>query len=116
MSDVVRLMSNGDLFRYNSEGSAAEQLEIDFSKIMGTQYALAVSSCSAALFLALKSLSLPQNARVLMPAFTFAAVPSSVVHANFTPVLCECGEDYRLDLKDFKKKIKSVDAVLISHM
>ena len=116
MSDVVRLMNNGDLFRYNSEGSAAEKLEIDFSKIMGTQYALAVSSCSAALFLALKSLSLPQNARVLMPAFTFAAGPSSVVHANFTPVLCECGEDYRLDLKDFKKKIKSVDAVLISHM
>ena len=63
MSDVVRLMNNGDLFRYNSEGSAAEKLEIDFSKIMGTQYALAVSSCSAALFLALKSLSLPQNAR-----------------------------------------------------
>ena len=51
-----------------------------------------------------------------MPAFTFAAVPSSVIHANFTPVLCECGEDYRIDFKDFKKKIKSADAVLISHM
>ena len=82
MADVLRLMSNGDLFRYNSEGSAAEKLEISFSEIMGSQYALAVSSCSAALFLALKSLSLPQNARILMPAFTFAAVPSSVVHAT----------------------------------
>ncbi len=116
MADVSRLMSNGDLFRYNSVGSAAEKLEINFSEIMGCKYALSVSSCSAALFLALKSLSLPQNARILMPAFTFAAVPSSVVHANLTPVLCECGEDYRINLKDFEKKIKRADAVLISHM
>ena len=42
MSDVLRLMSNGDLFRYNSEGSAAEKLEIDFS-IDNEQYLIAYS-------------------------------------------------------------------------
>ena len=116
LADISRLMNNGDLFRYNSEGSPAEKLEVEFARAMGTRYALAVSSCSAALFLALKSLDLPNGARVLMPAFTFAAVPSSVVHANFIPVLCECGDDYRIDLNDFRKKIKKADAVLISHM
>ena len=116
MSEITDLMSNGDLFRYNSEGSAAHRLEIEFSKLMGARYSLAVSSCSAALFLALKSLNLPRNARVLMPAFTFAAVPSSVIHADFIPVLCECRDDYRIDLMDFKEKIKNADAVLISHM
>ena len=116
MSEIIDLMNNGDLFRYNSEGSAAHKLEIEFSKVMGVRYSLAVSSCSAALFLALKSLNLSRNARVLMPAFTFAAVPSSVIHADFIPVLCECGDDYRIDLMDFKEKIKNVDAVLISHM
>ena len=40
MSDIVRLMNNGDLFRYNSEGSAAEKLEIEFSKVMGTHLSL----------------------------------------------------------------------------
>ena len=116
MSEIIDLMNNGDLFRYNSEGSAAHKLEIEFSKVMGASYSLAVSSCSAALFLALKSLNLSRNARVLMPAFTFAAVPSSVIHADFIPVLCECGDDYRIDLMDFKRKIKNADAVLISHM
>ena len=116
MSEITDLMSNGDLFRYNSEGSAAHRLEIEFSKIMGVRYSLAVSSCSAALFLALKSLNLPSKARVLMPAFTFAAVPSSVIHADFIPILCECSDDYRIDLIDFKEKIKTADAVLISHM
>ena len=116
MSEIIDLINNGDLFRYNSEGSAAHKLEIEFSKVMGARYSLAVSSCSAALFLALKSLNLPRNARVLMPAFTFAAVPSSVIHADFIPVLCECRNDYRIDLMDFKEKIKNADAVLISHM
>ena len=116
MSEIIDLMNNGDLFRYNSAGSAAHKLEIEFSKVMGARYSLAVSSCSAALFLALKSLNLSRNARVLMPAFTFAAVPSSVIHADFIPVLCECGDDYRIDLMDFKEKIKNADAVLISHM
>ena len=116
MSEIIDLMNNGDLFRYNSEGSAAHKLEIEFSKVMGVRYSLAVSSCSAALFLALKSLNLPRNARVLLPAFTFAAVPSSVIHADFIPVLCECRDDYRIDLIDFKEKIRTADAVLISHM
>ena len=116
MSEIKDLMNNGDLFRYNSEGSAAHKLEIEFSKVMGVRYSLAVSSCSAALFLALKSLNLPRNARVLLPAFTFAAVPSSVIHADFIPVLCECRDDYRIDLIDFKEKIRTADAVLISHM
>ena len=62
MSEITDLMSNGDLFRYNSEGSAAHRLEIEFSKVMGVRYSLAVSSCSAALFLALKSLNLPSKA------------------------------------------------------
>ena len=116
MSEIIDLMNNGDLFRYNSEGSAAHKLEIEFSKVMGVRYSLAVSSCSAALFLALKSLNLPRNARVLLPAFTFAAVPSSVIHADFIPLLCECRDDYRIDLIDFKEKIRTADAVLISHM
>jgi perosamine synthetase len=83
---------------------------------MGARYALAVSSCSGALFLALKALDLPAGARVLIPAFTFAAVPSAVVHANCTPVLCEVGANFRIDLDDFARKVDSVDCVLISHM
>ena len=75
-----------------------------------------MSSCSAALFLALKTLNLRNEAKVLIPAFTFGAVPSAVVHANCIPVLCECGTDYRIDLDDFLSKLDSVDAVLISHM
>jgi len=116
LAEVQRILQTGDLFGYHSENSPVALLEAEFASKLGSKYALAVSSCSAALFLSLKALDLPQGARVLLPAFTFAAVPSSVVHADCTPVLCECGSDFRIDLDDFAKKLPNVDAVIISHM
>ena len=115
-SEIERLLSSGDLFRYTSEGSPVALLEQEFADLMGSRYALAVASCSAALFLSLKALDLPRGARVLIPAFTFAAVPSAVVHAEMVPVLVEVGENYRVDMCDFAAKLDGADAVLISHM
>lgn len=117
MEDVIHLLQSGDLFRYTAASCApVSLLEDEFATMMGVKYALAVSSCSAALFLSLKALGLPVGARVLIPGFTFAAVPSSVVHAECVPVLCEVGDNYRIDLEDFAEKLPSVDAVIISHM
>ncbi len=116
-AEIDRLLSSGDLFRYTApEGAPVALLEAEFAEFMGCRYALAVSSCSAALFLALKALDLPRGARVLIPAFTFAAVPSAVVHADCTPVLVEVGDNFRIDLDDFHAKLDDADAVLISHM
>lgn len=114
---IEELLQSGDLFRYTaSENAPVTLLEQEFAELLGVKFALAVSSCSAALFLALKALDLPENAKVLIPAFTFAAVPSAVVHANCLPVLVEVGENYRIDVGDLERKIASADAVLISHM
>ncbi|TNF63564.1 MAG: aminotransferase class I/II-fold pyridoxal phosphate-dependent enzyme [Rhodobacteraceae bacterium] len=114
---IEALLQSGDLFRYTAPQDApVALLESEFAAMIGTKYALAVSSCSAALFLSLKALGLPRDARVLIPAFTFAAVPSSIVHADCVPVLCEVGADYRIDLADFHAKLPGVQAVMISHM
>ncbi|MGR3637023.1 MAG: DegT/DnrJ/EryC1/StrS family aminotransferase [Shimia sp.] len=117
-AEVERLLQTGDLFRYTApENAPVSLLESEFAAMLGTKYALAVSSCSAALFLCLKALNLPRDARVLLPGFTFAAVPSSVVHADCVPVLCEVGENYRIDIADFTKRLDdNIDAVIISHM
>ena len=117
-AEINRLLNSGDLFRYTAPADApVALLEREFADLMGVKYALAVSSCSAALFLSLEALGLKQGARVIIPAFTFAAVPSSIVHARMQPVLVEVGENYRIDLDDFTAKIdQDIDAVLISHM
>ena len=115
--EIDRLLNSGDLFRYTSENSPVSLLEKEFANMMEVKYALAVCSCSAALHLSLEALKLPKNSRIIIPAFTFSAVPSSVVKAHMQPVLVEVGDDYRIDLKDFEEKLnQNIDAVLISHM
>ena len=117
-AEIERLLASGDLFRYTAaEGAPVALLETEFAELMGSRYALAVSSCSAALFLSLKALDLPRGARVLIPAFTFAAVPSAVLHADCVPVLCEVGRNFRIDMTDFAARLEGdISAVLISHM
>ncbi len=114
--EIERLLSSGDLFRYTHDVSPVALLEQEFAEALGAKNALAVASCSAALFLSMKALGLPRGARVLIPAFTFAAVPSSVVHADCTPVLVEVTENYRIDITDLEAKLPGADAILISHM
>jgi dTDP-4-amino-4,6-dideoxygalactose transaminase len=117
-AEIQDLLNSGDLFRYHAaQGSAVTELEQEFAAMLGARFALAVSSCSAALFLSLKALDLPKGAHVLIPAFTFAAVPSAVVHADCVPVLVEVGANYRLDMADFEAKLTDdISAVLVSHM
>lgn len=116
-SEIQKLLDSGDLFRYNSENSPVSLLEKEFAEYMEVKYALAVSSCSAGLYLSLEALGIGAGARVIIPAFTFAAVPSSIVNAKMQPVLVEVGKDFRIDLEDFKTKIvQDIDAVMISHM
>lgn len=117
-AEIDRLLQSGDLFRYTApENAPVALLEREFADLMGVKYALAVSSCSAAIFLSLRALDLAPGARVLIPGFTFAAVPSAVLHANCHPVLVEVGENYRIDIEDFRARLDDdIAAVIISHM
>ena len=116
--EIERLLQTGDLFRYTApENAPVALLETEFAALLGSRYAVATASCSAALFLSLKALDLPRGARVLIPAFTFGAVPSAVVHAECQPVLVEVGDNYRIDMADFEAKLDlGAEAILISHM
>ncbi len=117
-AEIDRLLQSGDLFRYTApQDSPVALLEAEFAALMGAKFALAVSSCSNALFLSLKALGLPRAARILIPAFTFAAVPSAVVHADCRPVLVEVGDNFRVNMDDFAAKLTNdIQAVIISHM
>ena len=115
---IDAMLASGDLFRYHAAKDApVTLLEQEFAQMIGAKYALAVASCSAALFLTMRALDLPKDAKILIPAFTFAAVPSAVVHANCIPVLVEVSDNYRVDMVDFEAKFTDdIHAVLISHM
>ena len=120
MATVKGMMESGDLFRYTAsvdDPSQVTLLEKEFAAFMGVKYALAVNSASSAIFLSLKSVGVMPGNQVLIPAWTFAAVPSAVVHVGAVPVLVEVGEDLRIDMDDFQEKLThNTKAVIISHM
>lgn len=117
-SEINALLATGDLFRYGpASTSPVAKFESEFAEFLGVPYALAVNSCSSALFLSLKALGIEPGAKVLIPAFTFAAVPSAVVHAGCEPVLVDVGANFRIDVDDFEAKLSNqIEAVVMSHM
>jgi len=121
VQSVVNVLHKERLFRYDCnqvEDSEVAVLEKKFSNYVGSTYGIAMNSCSSALFVSLLCAGIKQGDKVAIPAFTFIAVPSAIVHANAQPVLIEIDENYVLDLDDFENKIQEGDvkALMLSYM
>jgi len=117
---ATAIMQSGKLFRYagkRPEDSEVALLEREFAHYIGTRHALAVSSCTQAIELALLACGVGAGSRVLVPGFTFTAVPSAIVILGATPVFVECNDDYRIDLDDLARKVgEGAGILLLSHM
>jgi dTDP-4-amino-4,6-dideoxygalactose transaminase len=79
---------------------------------------VAVSSCGAAMFIALKALGVKPGDKVLTSTFTLAPVPGAIAHAGAEAVLIETTSDYMTDLVDLERKAETSGAkvFLLSHM
>lgn len=118
---AAALMRSGRLHRYGEQESAYSEpslLEQDYAAYVGSKYCVAVNSCGAALFIALKALGVKAGDRVLASSFTLAPVPGAIAHAGAKPVLVETSSDYTTDLADLALKIEASGArvFLVSHM
>lgn len=74
------------------------EFETAFSKFIGTKYAVAVSSGTTALDLALIVLGIGPGDEVIVPTFTFAATVNTIIHQGAVPVLVDSSvDDWNLD-------------------
>lgn len=79
--------------------------EEEFARFVRAKHALAVNSCTSALFLALKALGVGPGDKVIVPSFTFASTANVIVHCGATPVFADVKpEDFTLDPKSVKKR------------
>lgn len=120
LQHVIDVLKSGDFYRYNTASdkySEVDLLEKAVTDYTGAKYALAVNSCGAGTYIAMKTLGVNTGDKVLMSAFTYTAVPSAIVHAGAQPVLVGCNEDYTIDIEDLKSKISyETKGFVISHM
>lgn len=86
---ALETMSSGWL----TAGPRTLAFEESLADWIGAQYAVAVSSCTAAIELSLRALSLPPGAPVLTPTLTFAGAVHAIVHSGLRPILIDTDED-----------------------
>ena len=85
--------------------SAFEQLVATW---VGTRHALAVSSATTGLHLALVTLGIGPGDEVLVPSFTFPATGNVVLHLGAHPVLVDVRtDDHSIDVDDARRKVTS---------
>ena len=76
---------------------------------------VACSSGTSAIELALLSLNLPKNAKVLIPSFTFAATATAVIRAGYRPIFTDVDPGSWLLTPDIAKQVLNfltVDAII----
>jgi dTDP-4-amino-4,6-dideoxygalactose transaminase len=118
---AVELMRSGRLHRYGEQGAGYPEpslLEQEYAAYVGTKYCVAVSSCGAAMFIALKAVGVKPGDKVLTSTFTLSPVPGAIEHAGGVAVLVDTGADYMTDLADLERKAATSGAkvLLLSHM
>lgn len=118
---AVELMRNGRLHRYGETGPGDADpalLEEEFAASIGARYCVAMNSCGATLFVALKTLDVRPGDTVLTSSFTLAPVPGAIAHAGANAVLVETGPDLTADLDDLERQLAKTRArvFLVSHM
>jgi len=80
-------------------GPRTQKFEAAFSEEIGSSHAVAVSSGTAALHVAMLALGIRPGDEVVVPALTFVATAAAVRYAGGTPVLCDIvgPRDFNLD-------------------
>ncbi len=89
-------------------GPAVELFEGAVAKFTGAQFAVAVSSGTAALHAAVHAMELEPGAEVIVPALTFAATANAIVYCGGTPVFADVkAESLLIDPESVLRRISS---------
>lgn len=112
VADVVRS-------KWLSAGPRTAEFEQRFADEFGVGYAVAVSSCTAALHLALQAAGIGPGDEVLVPSYTFVASANPILYCGGRPVFVdiEGPHDMNLAVNDLAAKITPrTKAVIVVHM
>ncbi len=92
----------------SSAGKYIEEFEQAFAKYIGVKHAITVTSGTAALHIALRSLNIRAGDEVIIPDFTMIASVTAVLYCGATPVFVDVDpETYNLDITKLEAAITS---------
>jgi len=110
---VRRVMESG----WITQGAAVEEFERTVAEYCGAAHAVAVSSCTTALHLALVAAEIGAGDEVIVPSMSFIASANAIVHAGATPVFAEVDPDsFNLNVDETRRRITAqTKAIMVVH-
>ncbi|MGF7534606.1 DegT/DnrJ/EryC1/StrS family aminotransferase [Bacillus mexicanus] len=89
IQEVTETLESGWL----SKGPKVQQFEKEFAVFVGAKHAVALNSCTAALFLALKAKGIGPGDEVITSPLTFSSTANTIIHTGATPVFADIDEN-----------------------
>ncbi len=120
--EILDVLDRGVLFRYEFDEKRkgiykVAQFEEEFARMCGVKHALAVSSGTAALKVALAALGVGPGDEVVTQGFTFVATWEAIVDAGAVPVFTEIDDTLCMDPNDLRNKVTNkTKAIVPVHM
>ena len=105
-----------------SDNKKVEKLENSFKDFIGCKHALATTSGTSALHLAMCALDFKRGDKVICSINVFPSVPQSVRHFDAEPIFVDIeSKNYNMDLNKLeaalkKNQSKKLKAIIINHM
>tara|TARA_Y100000034_G_C6905707_1_gene420173 strand:+ start:1925 stop:3001 length:1077 start_codon:yes stop_codon:yes gene_type:complete len=94
-------------------GKYVQEFEKEFSKFIGTEYAVAVNSGTSALHLSLLALGVGEGDEVIVPPMTFFATIEAVLYVGAKPIFVDINDVYTIDPQKIEEKINCKTKAII---
>jgi 8-amino-3,8-dideoxy-alpha-D-manno-octulosonate transaminase len=103
-------------FRWNNPPARSKVMtfENEYAARMQTKYALAVTSGTAALHVAMAALEVGPGDEVILPAWTWYSCYNTILQAGALPVFAEIDESFNIDPADIEHRITPQTKVIMA--
>jgi dTDP-4-amino-4,6-dideoxygalactose transaminase len=99
---VAQVLESG----WVTQGPVVARFEEQFAAFVGARYAVATSSCTTALHVALLLAGVGPGDEVICPSLTFIATANAIVYAGATPVFADVERDtWNIDPEDALRRV-----------
>jgi dTDP-4-amino-4,6-dideoxygalactose transaminase len=113
VNEIAEVLKSG----WVMQGPKVKEFEGRVADYVGARYAVAASSGTTALHLALLALDIQKGDEVIVPSYSFIASANSIVYAGACLVFIDIDPDtFNLDPAEIKRKIsKKTKAIMVVH-
>lgn len=113
LKSIMEVIDSG----WVTEGPKVQHFEKIFAEFIGTKYAVATSSCTSALQIALAELKLSNDAEVITTPFTWESTITAIIYAGAMPIFADVDPyTFNISPESIQEKIsKKTKGIVVVH-